>query len=150
MIKRLLAEVAAQEQAPSDWCYVNNCRPSQTNRFRVARWKRAIGTKSLSKLWRSVSRMVQASFQHETYIGRIEMLKNSLNQAQQTALQELAQEGEKRQLKLVLRPQGGHGFVPTATDGEIMTSEAFDALPTSEQHTLKSAIQEMEAFATPC
>ena len=145
MIKRLLAEVAAQEQAPSDWCYVNNfADPRKPIALELPAGKGLLVQKSLSKLWRSVSRMVQASFQHETYIGRIEMLKNSLNQAQQTALQELAQEGEKRQLKLVLRPQGGHGFVPTATDGEIMTSEAFDALPTSEQHTLKSAIQEME------
>ncbi|MFO1391357.1 MAG: ATP-binding protein [Agitococcus sp.] len=145
MIKRLLAEVAAQEEAPSDWCYVNNfADPRKPIALELPAGKGVIVQKSLTKLWRSVSRLVQASFQHETYIGRVEMLKSSLNQAQQTALQELAQEGEKRQLKLVLRPQGGHGFVPTASDGEIMSSEAFDALPTSEQQTLKSAIQEME------
>ena len=145
MIRRLLAEVAAQEEAPSDWCYVNNfADPRKPIALELPAGKGVLVQKSLTKLWRSLSRAVQATFQHEGYVGRVETLKNSLNQAQQTALQELALDAEKRQLKLILRPQGGHGFSPVNSEGEIMLAEAFDALPLPEQQTKKTAIQEME------
>ena len=52
---------------------------------------------------------MQASFQHEAYIGRVEIFKGELTH-QQTALQELAAEGENGHLKLVLRTQGGRIF----------------------------------------
>jgi len=145
MIKRLLVEVAQHEEAPCDWCYVNNFTDPRTPiALELPAGKAPLLKKSMTKLWRSISRAVQASFQHETYVGRVEMLKGELTQAQQTALQELAQEGEKRHLKLLLRTPGGHGFSPIGDDGEVMSVEAFNALSPEIQQQRKEAMQEME------
>jgi septin family protein len=145
MIKRLLAEVAQQEEAASDWCYVNNfVDPRNPIVLELPAGKGVVVQKSMTKLWRSLSRAVQATFQHEAYVGRVERLKSNTNQAQQTELQELALEAEKRQLKLVLRTQGGHGFSPMNAEGEVMNIDAFNALPIDEQQQRKSAMQDME------
>ena len=145
MIKRLLAEVAQQEEAPSDWCYVNNfADPRKPIALELPAGKGLAVQKSMTKLWRSISRAVLATFQHEAYVGRVEMLKGQLTNAQQVALQELAVEGEKRHLKLVLRTPGGHGFSPINAEGEVMSIEAFNALLPEEQQQRKTAMQDME------
>lgn len=145
MIKRLLAEIVQQEESPSDWCYINNFADPRTPiALELPAGKAPALKKSLTKLWRSISRTVQASFQHETYISHVEMLKGELSKAQQTALQELALEGEKHQLKLVLRTPGGQGFSPMGDDGEVMSVEAFKALSTDVQQQRKEAMQEMD------
>ena len=51
MIKRLLAEVAAQEEAPSDWCYVNNfVDPRKPIALELPAGKGVLVQKSLTKL----------------------------------------------------------------------------------------------------
>jgi hypothetical protein len=78
MIKRLLAEVAQQEEAPSDWCYVNNfADPRKPIALELPAGKGLAVQKSMTKLWRSISRAVLATFQHEAYVGRVEMLKGN-------------------------------------------------------------------------
>ena len=84
MIKRLLAEVAQQEEAPSDWCYVNNfADPRKPIALELPAGKGLAVQKNMTKLWRSISRAVLATFQHEAYVGRVEMLKGQLTNAQQ-------------------------------------------------------------------
>lgn len=145
MIKRMLAEAAQQEEAASDWCYVNNfADPRKPIALELPAGKGLVVQKSMTKLWRSLSRAVLAAFQHEGYVGRVETLKGALTQAQQQALQELAQEGEKRGLKLVLRTPGGYGFSPINAEGEVLGVEAFNALSTEDQQTRKTAMQDME------
>ena len=91
MIKRLLAEAAQQEEAASDWCYVNNfVEPRNPIVLELPAGKGVVVQKSMTKLWRAISRAVQASFQHESYVGRVEGLKATLTQAQQDELQDLA------------------------------------------------------------
>ncbi|PTQ88188.1 lon-related putative ATP-dependent protease [Agitococcus lubricus] len=145
MIKRLLAETAQQEEPASDWCYVNNfADPRKPIALEMPAGKAIPFQKAMTKLWRSLSNAVQAAFQHESYINRVEGLKGELTNAQQQALQELALEGEKRQLKLVLRTPGGHGFSPISANGEVMSLEAFNALTPEEQQERKLAMQDME------
>ena len=98
----------------------------------------------MTKLWRALSRSVQTAFQHESYVGRVEGLKATLTQAQQDELQDLALEAEKRQLKLVLRTPGGHGFSPITAEGEVMNIDAFNALSIDEQQQRKTAMHDME------
>jgi lon-related putative ATP-dependent protease len=145
MIKRLLAEAAQQEEAASDWCYVNNfVEPRNPIVLELPAGKGVVVQKSMTKLWRAISRAVQASFQHESYVGRVEGLKATLTQAQQDELQDLALEAEKRQLKLVLRTPGGHGFSPTTPEGEVMNIDAFNALTIDDQQQRKTAMHDME------
>jgi len=145
MIKRLLAEAAQQEEAASDWCYVNNfVEPRNPIVLELPAGKGTVVQKSMTKLWRAISRAVQASFQHESYVGRVEGLKATLTQAQQDELQDLALEAEKRQLKLVLRTPGGHGFSPTTPEGEVMNIDAFNALTIDDQQQRKTAMHDME------
>ncbi len=145
MIKRLLAEAAQQEEAASDWCYVNNfIEPRNPIVLELPAGKGTVVQKSMTKLWRAISRAVQTSFQHESYVGRVEGLKSALTLAQQDALQDLALEAEKRSLKLVLRTPGGHGFSPISAEGEVMNIDAFNALSIDDQQLRKTAMHDME------
>ncbi len=145
MITRLLKELAADRPAASDWCYLNNFADSRKPvALQLPSGKAPLLKKAMDKLWRQISRSVTATFQHEGYIGRVESLKGELTQAQQTALQELSAEGEKRGLKLVLRTPGGHGFSPINDKGEVMSVQEFNELPADEQDKRKVAMGEME------
>lgn len=145
MIKRLLADFASKQPAASDWCYVNNFEDARKPiAMQLPAGKGPVLQKAMNKLWRQIARAIQATFQHEGYVGRVEMLKGELTQAQQTALQELANDGEKRGLKLVLRTPGGHGFSPINAEGEVMSVQDFNALPAVEQDKRKLAMGEME------
>ncbi len=145
MIKRLLAEAAKQEEAASDWCYVNYfADPRKPIALELPAGKGIAVQKSMTKLWRSISHAVQAAFQHEAYVGRVEGLKAALTQEQQDALHDLAQDAEKRGLKLVLRTPGGHGFSPLTPEGEVMNIDAFNALTIDDQQHRKTAMHDME------
>ncbi|MDP2226902.1 MAG: AAA family ATPase [Moraxellaceae bacterium] len=145
MIKRYLADVAKRAPAPSDWCYVNN--------FAEPRYPVALefpaGTgievkRDMGKLWRDISMAVIAAFDSEQYFERMESLKGELSRAQQDALSSLAQEGEKKGVKLVLRTPGGYGFSPMNEQGEVMSVEAFNTLAKKEQERLKRVMADME------
>ncbi|RZU37066.1 lon-related putative ATP-dependent protease [Fluviicoccus keumensis] len=145
MIKRLLQEMAVDLPPASDWCYLNNfADPRKPIALQLPPGKGALMQKALAKLWRQLSRAILTTFQHEAYQGRVESLKGELTTAQQNALQELANEGEKRGLKLVLRTPGGHGFSPVNDKGEVMNVEEFNTLPPEEQDKRKKAMGDME------
>lgn len=145
MIRRYLDAVARNKPAPSDWCYVNN--------FEEARSPIAIelppgmgrdAKRDLEKGWRKLSGAVISSFDNEQYYERMETLKGELSRAQQNSLAKLAQEGEKKGVKLVLRTPGGYGFSPMSEGGDVMSVQAFNDLARKEQERLKRVMADME------
>lgn len=145
MIKRFLAEKAKKCPAPSDWCYVNNFAESRSPialEFPAGKGKSL--KQDMTRLWRDISHSVINSFDSEQYFERMESLKGELSRTQQNALSGLAADGEKKGVKLVLRTPGGYGFSPMNEQGEVMSVEAFGALPKKEQDRLKKAMADME------
>ncbi|MDI1301145.1 MAG: ATP-binding protein [bacterium] len=145
MINRFLKGVAEKRKAPSDWCYVNNFAEP---RYPIALEFPAgmgIDIKSdMAVLWRDMSFSVISSFESEQYFERMESLKGELTKAQQDAIANLSSEGEKKGVKLVLRTPGGYGFSPMNDAGEVMSVDAFNALPKKEQERLKAVMADME------
>jgi hypothetical protein len=62
--------------------------------------KGVVVQKSMTKLWRALSRSVQTAFQHESYVGRVEHLKATLTQAQQDRTARLSLRSGKASIKI--------------------------------------------------
>lgn len=145
MIRRYLEQYAATLPAPSDWCYVNNFddpRRPQAMEFPAGTGKNL--KKNMEKFWRAATNNITAAFENDLYYERMEGLKGELSRAQQELLSELAVQGEKKGVKLVLRTPGGYGFSPMNAEGEVMSVDAFNTLPKKEQVRFKQAMDDME------
>lgn len=146
MIKRYLANYAKTLPSPSDWCYVNNF--DDPRRPLALEFPSGMGKqikKDMEQFWHTITRNVTVAFESDQYYERMEGLKGELSRAQQESLSEIAAQGEKKGVKLVLRTPGGYGFSPMTADGEVMSVEAFNAISKKDQAKYKAAMDDMEA-----
>ncbi len=145
MIRRHLEAKARTMPAPQDWCYVNNFEdPRRPQAISFPAGQGIVAKKDLQELWRNLTNNMAAAFENDLYYERMENLKGELSKAQQDLLSELAQAGEKKKVKLVLRTPGGYGFSPMNDEGEVMGVEEFNALSKKTQAGLRQAMDDME------
>ncbi len=145
MILRYLREIAARMPAPCDWCYVNNFDdPRRPQALQLPSGLGPVLKRDMEAFWRRLTQAMEAAFENDLYYERIEGLKGELSRTQQSQLSELAQAGEKKKLKLVLRTPGGYGFSPMNEAGEVMSLEEFGALTKKAQAAFKQVMDDME------
>ncbi len=145
MLLRHLRQVASSMPTPNDWCYLNNFDdPRRPQAMEFASGQAMEVRRSLLDFWRLMTESMAQAFDTESYFERIEGLKGALSRSQQKLLTELSQEGERQQVKLVLRTPGGYGFAPMNEAGEVMGVDEFNALPRKNQSQLRKAMTQME------
>ena len=139
-ILRLLGEEAANRPAPSAWCYVHN--------FDVAHQPRAIPLPPGvgNQLQRDMRAMtdelrvaIPAALESQEFQSRIAEVQEELKERQDEALTALANEEEKRGLRL-LRTPGGFAFAPVS-NGEVLTPAQFGELPEDEKKRIQEEIE---------
>ena len=145
MILRYLRALAQTMPAPADWCYVNNFDdPRRPLALQLPSGVAPAFKRDVDAFWRRLTRAMEAAFENDLYYERMEGLKGELSRTQQGQLSELAQAGEKKKLKLVLRTPGGYGFSPMNEAGEVMSVEEFAALTKKAQAAFKQVMDDME------
>ncbi len=143
LVQRYVADQAAAEPPPNDWCYVNNFE--QPYRPRVLCLPAGMGKELRNDVQRLVEELrnaLSSAFENEEYQTRRQSLEMELQEQQQKGLNELQEQARERGVTL-LRTPGGLVFAPYK-DGNVLAPEQFNGLPQEEQDRIKAEVEVLQ------
>ena len=138
-----IAAIAAAEDIPDDWCYVNNFR--EAHRPRALRLPCGQGEhfrKDIQQLVEELRGAIPAVLESDDYRARVEQIDAQFGGRQEQGFNELVEEARKHGI-LLLRTPTGFSFAPEK-DGEVMPHEEFEALPQEERDRIAKAVHELQ------
>ncbi len=137
IVRQLLEQQPLQDEAPSDWCYVNN--------FRTPHKPRALclpgGTgrplqSAMRNLVQALASALPAAFDSDEYRNTLQGLKDGFKRQEEALIN--AVEAEARAARIILmRTPTGFTLAPLR-DGEVIDAEAYDKLSGEEQQTIEN------------
>ena len=141
---RVIEERAARDGTQrSDWVYVNNFeRPHQPVALQLPAGHGTQLRDDMRALVRDLRTMIQAGFESEEYATQVERINHEFKGRADQAIGEVAQEAHRHGLAMSRTP-GGFTFAPQK-DGEVMSAEAFQALPEEQRSSLHEAVQAVQ------
>ncbi|MEW5770022.1 MAG: ATP-binding protein [Pseudomonadota bacterium] len=141
VVRRLLEARAATEEAPSDWCYVNNF--GEANKPRLLRLPAGRGgelARDMRQFVAELPKVIAAAFEGEEYRSRVEAIGEAFKEKEENALRELGQKSSDEGVALLRTP---HGFVfAPMKDGEALTPDEFEKLPEAERDRIGKLIED--------
>ncbi len=143
IVRRFLAERAAKEPTPSDWCYVHDFE--QPHKPHALKLPAGRGTKlraDMERLVEDLKSAIPAVFESEEYRARRQEIEESLKEKHEKAFDGLRQEAESRSIALIRTP-GGMAFAPTRK-GEVLSPADFEKLPQDEQEKIEAVIATLQ------
>jgi predicted ATP-dependent protease len=127
----------------SDWVYVNNFEhPHQPTALELPVGRGARLRTDMRELVADLRTLIVAVFESEEYAAQAERINNEFKERAEHALAEVAQEAGKRGLAMIRTPVG-FTFAPQK-EGEVMSPEAFQALPEAQRGELQKAVGEVQ------
>jgi lon-related putative ATP-dependent protease len=142
LMREFFERRAADEDVPSDWCYVNNFdQPHRPRSLRLPPGKGVVFRQDMEHLVEELRTALQAAFESEEYQTRRQVVQEEFQENQQEALEELQEKAREQNVALVRTPMG-LVFAPMR-DGEVLSPEEIQQLSEEEQQRLQ---QEMEAL----
>lgn len=137
------AHVASDGTARSDWVYVNNfAHPHQPVAMQLPAGRGTQLRDDMRALVRDLRTLIPAVFDSEEYATQVERINDEFKQRAEQALAEVVDEAQRRGLAMIRTPVG-FTFAPQK-DGEVMSTEAFEALPEARREELKKSIAEVQ------
>jgi lon-related putative ATP-dependent protease len=143
LVHRAVAENAAAEPAPPDWCYVNNF--DQPYRPRALRLPSGTGRqfrRDMDRLVEEMQTALSAAFESDEYQARRRAVEGEFQDIQQASLTELQEQAKERNLTL-LRTPAGLAFAPLK-DGNVLPPDDFEKLPDEEQKRVQADVEVMQ------
>ncbi len=143
LVRDLLDGDAAQPDALSDWCYVNNF--AQPHRPRALRLPHGTGLrlrKDVTQLAEDLRASIPALFESDEYRNRAEQIDAEITEQQQQAFEDLGKDAASLGIALLHTP-GGFSFAP-AKDDRVMTPEQFNQLPPEERAKLEANLRDLQ------
>lgn len=137
--RQLLADKAAQESAPSDWCYINNfAEPNSPCLLSVPAGRGGQLKRDMQDFVAELSKAIPAAFESDEHRSRMKAIRDASDEKQEKALEELGKAAMAEGVALLRTP---HGFVFAPLKGEEpMPPAEFERLPEAEKQRLGSLI----------
>ncbi len=136
-IMRHIEKVAAQEEAPCDWCYVYNFEdPRRPNAIKMPPGRGNHFSKDMEELISDARRDLPKVFESEEYEKRRGAIVAELEKKRESLIAEAQERAEKLGFS-VRMTLGGLVTVPLI-DGKPMETEQFEALPEQQRRTIRS------------
>ncbi len=144
LARRVIEARVASDGAPrSDWVYVNNfAHPHQPVALQLPAGRGTQLRDDMRALVRDLRTLIPAVFDSEEYATQVERINDEFKQRAEQALAEVVDEAQRRGLAMIRTPVG-FTFAPQK-DGEVMSTEAFGALPEARRDELKKGIGEVQ------
>ena len=133
---------AAQQAAPTDWCYIYNFGDPQ--RPRALNLPLGEGGRLKAAMQGFVSELgksIRAALEGDEYRSRVEAIQKEAKNEENARLQQLGEQASSKGIALLRSPQG-FAFAPMK-EGEPLGSEQFDSLPSEEKDRLHEAIAKL-------
>ncbi|MDD3846667.1 MAG: ATP-binding protein [Syntrophorhabdaceae bacterium] len=124
----MLKNKAAGEEAPADWCYVNNFKdPDSSIALSFGPGKGAVFQKELEEMIKILKLEIPKAFESKEYETHKNKIVDEFQQKQGEYFTRLDAEAKERGFSVKRTPTGVL-IVPVKEDGELMSKEEFDAL----------------------
>lgn len=143
IVERFLAEKAAQEPLPTDWCYVHNFE--QPHKPIALQLPAGLGVRLRDDMERLVDDLkgaIPAAFESEEYRSRRQEIDEQLKERHEQAFETLRREAEGHSIALIRTPTG-MAFAPMR-EGEVVSPADFEKLPEEEQKRIEAVIASLQ------
>lgn len=143
LAQALLAERAAGEPVPSDWCYLHDfADPRRPRAVELPPGTGARLARELLSLIDELKAAVPAAFESEDYRTRLQMMHRKLEEERERAMAELGRRAEGRGVGIIRTPVGL--AVAPVREGEVLEAEKFQKLPAEERERIQKELSEMQ------
>ncbi|MFN4064323.1 AAA family ATPase [Azoarcus communis] len=136
---RLLRERAATEPVPPDLCYLHNFdEPLHPRLLTLPAGRGAVLRSEMQTFIRELGPAIEAALGSDPHTERIDALQAAHKNREETALREIGEACGAEQISLLQTPDG-FVFAPSR-EGEVLTPEAFEALPEAERNSIEERV----------
>ena len=143
LVHRFIAQQAAAEPTPNDWCYINNFAEStKPIRLELPPGKGAVLKRDIAQLIDELRTAIPAAFETESFRTRRQAIDEEIEERHEAAFRALGEEAQKRGVALLHTPTG-FVLAPVRND-EVLTPEQFEKLPREEQQQITHVITELQ------
>lgn len=143
LVRELLDGRARNQDAPPDWCYVNNfTQPHRPRALRLPRGSATTLREQVKQFAEDLRASIPALFESDEYRNRAEQIDTEITELQQEAFENLGKDAAALGIALLHTP-GGFSFAP-AKDERVMTPEQFNQLPPEERARLEANLRELQ------
>ena len=143
LVKRILENESESREAPKDWCYVYNFEEAHRPKAVSLEAGRAVEfSKDIDKLIEDLRIDFSAMFESNEYKIKEEKILAKFDAKREAYIDELQKKAVGKKVAL-LRIAGGVVVAPTK-DGEVLNSEAFEALEEAEQLEIMADLDKMQ------
>jgi lon-related putative ATP-dependent protease len=143
-VQAVLAAEAGRRPVPPDWCYLYDF--AQPYRPRALRGPAGRGTQlrdDMEQLIEDLGSAISAAFDTEEYHSRVEKIEQEFSERRDAALKELAEEAERRHVRLLHTP-AGFAFAPLGPDGNVIRPDAFEKMAEAEQRAIQDGVEDLQ------
>ena len=143
LVHRTIAERAAAEPPPSDWCYVNNFdQPYRPRALRLPAGRGRDLRRDMQHWIEDMQSSLSAAFESEEYQARRRTVESEVQDQQQARLTELQEQAKQRNLAL-LRTPAGLAFAPVK-EGSVIPPEEFEKMTEEQQKRIQADVEVMQ------
>lgn len=143
LVQRFLSRRAADEEPPSDWCYVFNFEsPDQPSAIRLPAGAGRKLKQDMDDLATELRTSIPATFESEEYQSRLQELQEEQTRHQQQGIREIQQEAAEHNIALINTPNG-YTFAPTR-NGEVLDPEEYKKLPEEQRKQIEETVEKLQ------
>lgn len=143
LVESILAERAAAQSVPSDWCYVNNFDdPHLPLALQLPPGKGRPLQADMQSLIIDLRTAIPAAFETEDYRNQKEAIEEQLKNTNEATFTNFQQRANKVDVTMIRTP-AGMALAPIA-DGEVLNPKEYEALPRKEKKRREAAMEKMQ------
>ena len=144
LVQGVLAAQAAAEEAPPDWCYVNNfADPHRPLCVQMPTGRAASFRDAMKRLVTELRAALPAAFEREDYRARREVIDEQFKHRNEEAFGALQRKAEAKNIALIRTPLG-LGLAPMR-NGEVIPPDVFQRLPQEERSRITADIEALQS-----
>jgi lon-related putative ATP-dependent protease len=143
VVRAIVAERAAGEATPDDWCYVNGFEDSRRPRALRLPPGRAVRLRDdVDRLLAELKATIPTAFDSEDYRSRRRLIEDQNKRRHEKAFGEIEARARERSIAMVRTPVG-LGLAPMR-DGEVLDGDQLAKLSEDEQSRFKRDLAELQ------
>lgn len=142
-VMRYLEGIAPGSGVPDDWCYAYNFeKPRHPEALRLPAGKACSLSGDMNRLVEALFTVIPAAFSSEDYQAREKVIRETFQEQQTAAIEEVEKRAENNKIALIRTP-AGFGFAPIK-NGEVLKPDEFMLLSDAERENIEQEIASLK------
>jgi predicted ATP-dependent protease len=143
VVRQLIAERAASETVPDDYCYIHNFGdPHRPRALSLPAGTGAALGEDMDQLVEELVSLIPKALESDEYQARMRELEEEFQEQQGKAFGELQEAAQARDIRFMRTP-AGFAFAPMR-DGEVIDPEKFRQLSEDERAAIEKTVSELQ------